>query len=109
VTGIRRNREFWERAVREVERGATVSAVAQRLAVRPGDAELVALAPAEGVGEHNEAALAALRKSGVPEFLPVVLAQPAPTGGAGLVEIDAEVCQEPCVPPGEPGSFPVPT
>lgn len=90
VTTVRHSREFWERAVREVERGAAVSEVARRLGVRPGTLswwrwhlrnEQPKRAQRQGRGHASTIAKA--------EFLPVVVAQPAPVRRGGLVEIDA--------------------
>jgi transposase-like protein len=88
VTGIRR--EFWERAVREVERGATVSAVAQRLVVRPGTLSWWRWHLRKVSGST---AKRRRRRSARAEFLPVVVAQPARPDGAGIVEIDAGVAR----------------
>jgi transposase-like protein len=87
VTTVRRSREFWERAVREVERGAAVSAVARRLAVRPGTLSWWRW----HLRNEPETRETARRRPRVAkaEFLPVVVAQPMPTGRAGLVEIEA--------------------
>lgn len=85
MTSVRRSREFWERAVREVERGGTVGDVARRLAVRPRTLswwrwhlrnEPTKRAPVRG-------------RSGVAkaEFLPIVMGPAAAVGRAGLVEI----------------------
>lgn len=90
MTGIRRNREFWERAVREVERGATVSAVAERLGVRPGTLSWWRWHLRRGSESTTKRRR---RRSARAEFLPVVVAQAARTGGAGLVEIDAGVAR----------------
>jgi transposase-like protein len=87
VTGIRRNREFWERAVREVEPGGSVSAFAQRFAVRPGTLSWWRGHLQKGPG--TSAGMRRRRRSARAEFLPAVVAEPARPGGAGLVEIDA--------------------
>jgi transposase-like protein len=80
VTTVRRNREFWERAVREVERGAAVSAVARRLAVRPGTLSWWRW----HLRNDRETRETAQRRPRVAkaEFLPVVVAQPMPAGRA---------------------------
>lgn len=87
VTTVRRNREFWERAVREVEGGAAVSAVARRLAVRPGTLSWWRW----HLRNEPETRAPVRRRPRIAkaEFLPVVVAQPTPRRGAGLVEIDA--------------------
>jgi transposase-like protein len=88
VTSVRRNREFWERAVREVERGAAVSAVAQRLAVRPGTLSWWRWHLQKESGTSPPVQRPRPRRSAKAEFLPVVVAGSTPTGRVGLVEID---------------------
>ncbi len=86
VTTIRRGREFWERAVRELERGASVSEVARRLGVKPATLswwrwQLRSEGTKAEPGRRRE------REAGA-EFLPVVVAPSVEIGRAGLVEID---------------------
>lgn len=91
VTTVRRNREFWERAVREVERGSTVSAVARRLAVKPGTLSWWRW-HLRNEPEARARALAPVRRRpciAKAEFLPVVVAPPTQAGRAAPVEIDA--------------------
>ena len=87
VTTVRRNREFWERAVREVERGAAVSVVARRLAVRPGTLSWWRWHLRNEPGTRTP--VRRRPRVAKAEFLPVVVAPAMPAGRAGLVEIDA--------------------
>ena len=85
MTTVRRNREFWKSAVREVERGASVSDVARRLRVRPGTLSWwrwhLRNEPAKRATVRGRPHVAKA------EFLPVVVTPTVPVGGAGLVEI----------------------
>jgi len=91
VTTVRHSREFWERATREVERGAAVAEVARRLGVRPGTLSWWRwhLRNEQPKREQRQGRGRASTPIAKAEFLPVVVAQPVPAGRGGLVEIDA--------------------
>jgi hypothetical protein len=89
VTTVRRSREFWERAVREVERGAAVAVVARRLTVRPGTLSWWRWHLRKESGTRPRASVRRRSRIAKAEFLPVVVSQSTPTGRAALVEIDA--------------------
>ena len=76
---IRHDREFWERACCEVERGAAISAVARRLGVRAGTLSWWRWNLRQQVARRDE------RRA---EFLPVVVAEPVGPKSAA-VEIEA--------------------
>jgi transposase-like protein len=81
VPVVRHQREFWERAFREVERGAKVGEVARRLGVRAGTLswwcwKLRRLEPGR-------------RRQSRAEFLPVVVAQQAVPMPVAAVEVEA--------------------
>lgn len=76
----RHDRRFWERACREVERGAKVGAVARRLGVRAGT-----LSWWRWRLRREEPAPRRRRRA---EFLPVVVAEPAVVAPCA-VEVEA--------------------
>lgn len=79
VTGARQDRQFWARAVREVERGSSLGDVARRLGVQPRTLTWWRWR----LGRDGKAGKLARRT----EFIPVVMAPSA--ASRGLVEIDA--------------------
>jgi transposase-like protein len=79
VTGARHDRQFWERAAREVERGSSVGEVARRLGVEPRTLTWWRWRLRQD-GKAGKLA----RKA---EFIPVVMAPSV--ASRGLVEIDA--------------------
>lgn len=74
-------------ATREVGRGAAISEVARRLGVRPGTLSWWRW----NLRNEQPKREPDLRRRRIakPGFLPVVLAQAAPVGRGGLVEVDA--------------------
>jgi transposase-like protein len=83
VTGSRHDRQFWERAVREVERCGSVGDVARRLGVQART-----LTWWRWRIRREGAAKLAKRA----EFIPVVMAAGA-TASSGMVEVDAGVAR----------------
>jgi transposase-like protein len=80
VRAARHDRQFWERASREVDGGSRVADVARRLGVRAGTLSWWRWRL------HREAPPPARR--GGAEFLPVVIAEPARVLQASAVEVE---------------------
>lgn len=82
MTGARHDRQFWERAVREVERGSSLGEVARRLGVRPRTLTWWRWRiRRDGAGTAGKLAKRA-------EFIPVVMTAGA-VASRGMVEVDA--------------------
>jgi transposase-like protein len=83
VTTVRHNREFWEAAVREIERGGRVSEVAGRLGVKAGTLSWWAWRL------RSESRKQKRPRASRAEFLPVVVKASLAPERARLVEVDA--------------------
>jgi transposase-like protein len=77
----RHQREFWERAFREVERGAKISEVARRLGVRAGTLSWWCWKLRGGEPDRRRECRA--------DFLPLVLAEQAVPMPVAAVEVEA--------------------
>jgi transposase-like protein len=80
VRAARHDRQFWERASREVDGGSRVADVARRLGVRAGTLSWWRWRL------HQEAPTS--KRRGGTEFLPVVIAEPARVLQASAVEVE---------------------
>lgn len=69
---VRHDREYWERACREVRRGAKIADVARRLGVKPRTLQWWSWKLRDGLSTERA------------EFVPVVVAEPAAMARAAL-------------------------
>lgn len=82
MTGARHDRQFWARAVREVERGSSLGDVARRLGVQPRTLTWWRWRL------RRDGAAAAGKLAKRAEFIPVVMTAGA-VASRGVVEVDA--------------------